>query len=204
MGIRERKEKEKEILRREILAAASELFAREGTANLSMRKIAQKIEYSPTTIYLYFKDKNDLLYQICEETFRQLADEVGKIKEMALGPIEALRGGMRAYIEFGLANPFHYEAIFINPFDFDEDCIDEFDFDQSMGKVAFDKLREAVESCIESGAIKRADGDLVSQMLWASIHGLTSILISHEKFPFAEKDDLIDMLLDTLIKGLKA
>ncbi len=79
MGIKERREKEQEDLRQKILDAASELFAKEGYSNVSMRKIARKIEYSPTTIYLYFKDKTDLLNQICEETFSNLIKDIEKI-----------------------------------------------------------------------------------------------------------------------------
>jgi AcrR family transcriptional regulator len=60
MGISQRREREQEQLRRKIFDAASELFAQEGYQNVSMRKIAERIEYSPTTIYLYFKDKNEL------------------------------------------------------------------------------------------------------------------------------------------------
>ena len=68
MSIQARKEKEKEALRQKILAAARELFVDEGYENVSMRKVARKIEYSPTTIYLYFKNKAELLDSICDET----------------------------------------------------------------------------------------------------------------------------------------
>ena len=68
MGVHERRAREKKELRQEILDAARDLFLREGYENVSMRKIAEKIEYSPTTIYLYFQDKADLLDCICEET----------------------------------------------------------------------------------------------------------------------------------------
>ena len=57
MGVKERRAREKEQLRRQIIAAARELFVNEGYENVSMRKIADKIEYSPTMIYLYFKTR---------------------------------------------------------------------------------------------------------------------------------------------------
>ena len=69
MGTKERRAREKEQLRRQILVAARELFVNEGYESVSMRKkFANKIEYSPTTIYLYFKDKADLLDSVCKET----------------------------------------------------------------------------------------------------------------------------------------
>ena len=64
MGVKERREREKESLRQDILDVAREMFATEGYESVSMRKIADKIEYSPTTIYLYFKDKNELFYAL--------------------------------------------------------------------------------------------------------------------------------------------
>jgi AcrR family transcriptional regulator len=205
MGIKERREKAKENLRQEIFDAASELFAKEGIANVSMRKIAEKIEYSPTTIYLYFKDKTTLLHQICEETFAKLAVEVTKIREETNDPLEILRGGMRAYIEFGLKHPNHYEVVFITPMEtyFDEKFSSEYTFEDSMGKVAFEKLVESVVACAEAGVITNGDIELISQTLWAGMHGLTSLLIGHKDFPFAEKERLIDCLIETMIKGLQ-
>jgi AcrR family transcriptional regulator len=206
MGIKERREKAKENLRQEIFDAASELFAKEGVANVSMRKIAEKIDYSPTTIYLYFKDKTTLLHQICEETFAKLAAEVEKIKDTSDDPLEILRGGMRAYIEFGLKHPNHYEVVFIAPLDsyIEKTPGFEYTFEDSMGKVAFEKLVESVVACVEAGVIKNGDIELISQTLWAGMHGLTSLLIGHTEFPFVEKERLIENLIETLIKGLKA
>jgi AcrR family transcriptional regulator len=203
MGIKERREKAKDNLRQEIFDAASELFAKEGIANVSMRKIAEKIEYSPTTIYLYFKDKTTLLHQICEETFAKLAIEVTKIREETNDPLEILRGGMRAYIEFGLKHPNHYEVVFITPLDSYIDEGFEYSFDNSMGKIAFEKLVESVVGCVEAGMIKNGDIELISQTLWAGMHGLTSLLIGHTEFPFVERERLIESMIETMIKGLK-
>jgi AcrR family transcriptional regulator len=205
MGSKERKEKAKENLRQEIFDAASELFAKEGVEEISMRKIAEKINYSPTTIYLYFKDKADLLHQICEETFAKLAREVTKIREETNDPLEILRGGMKAYIEFGLEHPNHYNLVFISPKQtyIEEETDLEYSYDDSMGKIAFGKLVESVEMCVAAGEIKGTDVELISQTLWAGAHGLTTLLIGHKGFPFVEKERLIDNLIETMIKGLQ-
>src|ERR671939_111330 len=99
MGPKQRRAREKEILRQEILDAARELFVNEGYENVSMRRIAEKIEYSPTTIYLYFEDKAALLFAICEETFAKLAKKLETIVRQTQDPVEALKKGCRAYIE---------------------------------------------------------------------------------------------------------
>src|SRR5256884_9012086 len=91
MGVRERRARQTKYLRQEILDAASELFVRDGYEDESMRRIADKIEYSPTAIYIYFKDKAELLEQVCKETFSKLVQRLGKIMEQPGDPVERLK-----------------------------------------------------------------------------------------------------------------
>jgi AcrR family transcriptional regulator len=112
---RNRQEGGKENLRQEIMDAARELFVAEGYGSVSMRKIADKIDYSPTTIYLYFTDKSDLLHQICEQTFANLAQNIKSIQQLSDNPLEKLRSGLREYVHFGLKHPSQYEIVFITP-----------------------------------------------------------------------------------------
>lgn len=202
MGIAERRERQKENLRQEILDAASELFAKEGYANVSMRKIADKIEYSPTTIYLHFKDKTDLLNQICEETFGKLIETVEAIEGSSDDPLNCLRRGMRAYIEFGLKYPNHYEVTFITPI-MDFLGPEAHPYEGSTGQKAFDHIVRQVAASMETGQIRKGDVATVSQTIWAAIHGVTSLLISHRDFPFVARKELIDCVIMTTIKGLQ-
>ena len=105
MAIQERKAREKEQLRRQILDAARELFVTEGYENVSMRKIADKIEYSPTTIYLYFKDKAELLSAVCRETLLNFLSTLEMLSRDMSNPVKTLRKSGRAYVEFGLKYP---------------------------------------------------------------------------------------------------
>jgi AcrR family transcriptional regulator len=202
MGVKERRERQKKNLRQEILDAASQMFATEGYANVSMRKIADKIEYSPTTIYLYFKDKNDLLNQICEDTFGKLYRKVSAIQQKSENPLECLRKGIRAYVEFGLKYPNHYEVTFITPI-MEYLGEDLHPYEGSMGERAFNFLRSQVADCVAQGYLKKGDVDVMSQTMWAAMHGLTSILIGHTDFPFAKRSKLIDCLTETMIKGMQ-
>jgi AcrR family transcriptional regulator len=202
MGVKERREREKESLRQEILDVAREMFATEGYESVSMRKIADKIEYSPTTIYLYFKDKNDLLYQICEETFAHLGNEVRRMSETETDLLVRLKKGLRAYIEFGIAHPHHYQVTFMSPM-FSKPN-EEYLYEGSMGQRAFEFLRSEVLTCVEAGKLKNDDVDAMSQAFWAGVHGITSLLIGHIDFPFVEKGKLIDTLIDSMIEGFKA
>src|ERR1700752_2208141 len=112
MGITERRAREKEVLRTKILDAAGQLFVEEGFPNVSLRKIADRIEYSPATIYLYFRDKNELFTSLCYDTFSQLKEELERIETSEKDYVAGLREGLRFYIQFGLEHPHHYMLTF--------------------------------------------------------------------------------------------
>ena len=203
MGVRERRAREKRYLRQEILDAASELFVKEGFENVSMRRIADRIEYSPTTIYLYFKDKAELLESICQETFGKLIERLTKIMEQSGDPLDRLKRGLLAYIEFGLDNPHHYRATFMMPIPEGIDP-EKYVKPESPGIQAFDFLRRCVYDCIAAGKFNTADAELASQTLWAGIHGITSLLITHSHFPWVGKEQIIRGTVDTMVAGLEA
>ena len=202
MGVKERRARQKKFLRQEILDAASELFVRDGYENVSMRRIADKIEYSPTTIYIYFKDKAELLEQVCKETFQRLARRLGKITEQPGDPLERLKRGLLAYIEFGLENPHHYRATFMMPLPegFDHQ---KYHQEDSPGMQAFAFLTRGLAECIKAGKIPAINVELAAQTLWAGIHGITSLLITHSRFPWVGRDKVIHSTADTLVAGLK-
>ena len=199
MSGRNRQDSDKENLRQEIIDAAREMFVQEGYTNVSMRKLASKIGYSPTTIYLYFKDKSDLLQQICEETFARLAHNVRAIQQLSDNPLEKLRSGLREYVYFGLKHPSQYEIVFITPLPLDI----EKEFEETNGKIAFDTLTDVVAECVSANLLKDNDVEIIGQTLWAGIHGVTSLLIKHRGFPFVETERLIDRVIDTLISGVR-
>ena len=202
MGVKERKAREKTHLRQEILMAASELFVKEGFENVSMRRIAEKIEYSPTTIYLYFKDKAELLEQVCHDTFSRLIVHLSHITEQPGDPVDRLRRGLVAYVKFGLSNPHHYRATFMMPIPdgFDDKKLSQPD---SPGMQAFDFLRRCVFDCVAAGKFRSNDAEMISQTLWTGVHGVTSLLITHCKgFPWIDHDKLTHSVVDTMLRGV--
>jgi AcrR family transcriptional regulator len=202
MGVQERRARERQELRQEILAAARELFLTEGFENISMRKIAEKIEYSPTTIYLHFEDKADLLDCVCEETIQKLESRLAAIRDAARDPLERLRQGLGAYIDFGLEHPNDYRVAFLiefKPFAEQQRC----PRCRTMGQQAFDHMRSAVGECMRLGIFGQRDIEATSQALWAAVHGLISLLILHPHFPWVDRDVLVETLLGTILSGLK-
>jgi len=202
MGVKERRARQKKFLRQEILDAASELFVRDGYENVSMRRIADKIEYSPTTIYIYFKDKAELLEQVCKETFGRLVQRLSKIMDQPGDPVERLKRGLVTYIEFGLANPHHYRATFMMsiPEGFDKT---KYHQEDSPGMLAFSFLTRGLGDCIKAGKMPAMNVELASQTLWAGIHGITSLLITNCTFPWVGREKVIHSTVDTLVAGLQ-
>ena len=115
MTVKDRRARQKTLLRQQIIDAARELLVRDGYEKLSMRKVAERIDYSPTAIYLHFKDKRELVSSLCDETFSRLARELESLPEEFRDPVVRLRKGLERYIAFGLAHPDHYLAAFVLP-----------------------------------------------------------------------------------------
>lgn len=199
MGITERRARQKHSLRQEILDAARQMFAEEGFERVSMRRLAERIEYSPTAIYLHFEDKEDLFKAVSDETFGKLVQRLEKQRRQLAGdPLACLRAGLREYIEFGLRYPEHYMVTFMQrP---RQESLE--DFEASIGKEAFRYLSRAVADCVTAGLFRKIDIEVTSQVLWVSVHGLVSLLIVKKAFPFAPRAVLIDEQVDTLIRGL--
>ena len=198
MGVAERRAREKTQLRQEILDAAREIFATEGYQALTMRRVAEKIEYSPTAIYLHFKDKAELVQAICDELFDGLVRRLQDLGRRHTDPVEYLEAGLRAYIDFGLKHPDHYFVTFVAG----ARAVD-YTFEGSAGQQAFECLRRAIEACVAHGAIRKVDVDATAQSVWMAMHGLVALLISDKSFPFVGRQRLIDQLVDTLMRGLK-
>src|SRR5438105_13558330 len=101
MGIKERQERDREAVRRAILDAAGDLFVSEGYANVSIRKIAERIEYSPAAIYSYFPSKDDIFFELAEEGFRLLSDPARAAADFAaLSPLDRIRAMFWRLYEF--------------------------------------------------------------------------------------------------------
>lgn len=205
MGVKERREREKSETRDKILDAARELFVTEGYEGVSMRKVAEKIEYSPTAIYVHFADKNELFHELCREDFARLQEVVAS--EMPSDPIERLRQIGRNYLQFGERFPNHYVFMFMTPHP--EHELDEEDREIAGNPEvdAYAFLKWAVQEAINAGCFREGvkDAELVSQTLWASVHGVVSLDLAKGKDPWVDWRPLrarAEMMLDVTLRGL--
>lgn len=173
MGIKERKEKYKEDVRQKILDVAKELFLKNGYESTSIRKIAQQMEFSPTTIYLYYKDKGDIMYAVHQEGFKMLSSQFVVIQSVE-DPFERLKAMGRIYMKFALENPDFYELMFImkEPIEFvNKYCASEW----KEGEFAFNMLLQTVTACKEVGYFKQMDLNSMALNVWSTLHGLCTL-----------------------------
>jgi AcrR family transcriptional regulator len=192
----------KEEFRREILVAARELFSCDGYGNFSMRKLARRIGYSPTTIYLYFKDKDEILFCLCEELYAELYQTILEIENENNDLLTTLRSVLLAYVSFGLANPDHYRvAFFTNPSVYGSPS--EFFDNDTMSRRAYLHYRELVAACSAAGVLKSMDVDVLAQVLWSGVHGLVSAALHTRDFPLVDPNVLAECMVTGLLDGLK-
>lgn len=192
---------DKSELRATILQAAQDLFLEEGFEKFSMRRLARKIGYSPTTLYNYFKDKQDLIYSLCEDLFASYLDALQQLAELEANPLERLKGFFLLSIRFGCSHRDHYRVAF-----FSSEAVygppEEFMSRDSLARKSYLFIRQVVADCIAGGKFRLADPEVVTQAFLAASHGVIAAHIFWTDFPLAPPDVLGETLLDGLLKGL--
>jgi AcrR family transcriptional regulator len=175
MGVAERKERHREELKNEILQAAKELFLENGFEATSIRAIAEKIEYSPATIYLYYKDKNEIVHALHQEGFKLLIQHFEVLNSIPIA-FERLKAMGKAYIHFALKHPDVYQLIFTMKEPLAHMDKSEMEWDE--GDASFQLLMGTVRACQEEGYFKGVEVVGMSFMIWTTMHGLCTLRTS--------------------------
>jgi AcrR family transcriptional regulator len=196
MGIAERKEKQKQDIRKSILDASMKLFVEQGFENVSIRKIADLIEYSPTTVYLYFKDKNDIFFHLHEMGFTHFLELNRNLADYP-NPLMRLYKMGENYIRFGTENPEFYDVMFIQKAPMDalhamEDCA------WSQGDTALNALKSLLQECMDKGLIRPAPVDTVAMAIWGMVHGLVSLAIRKRLTALVPEEQITTMMHQSL------
>lgn len=200
MGIEERRDRERQAVTDSILDAARELFLAEGYPNVSIRKIAERIEYSPAAIYSYFPSKDDIFFALAKEGFHRLA---AKVQSAATGnPLEDVRAGWWAFYEFSKEQPEYFLLMFV---DRSVPCITEqwegFEVLQQLLNTAVTGIQEA----IDAGAFPATlNANAAMHMLWAGLIGPAVVGIRHRLASGEDYDALARDVLNATIAGLQA
>ena len=188
MGIAERKEKQKLEVRKLILDASMKLFVEEGFENVTIRRIADLIEYSPTTVYLYFKDKDEIFSSLHDMGFAKMSDFNRNLDDIH-NPLLRLHKMGENYLQFGMDNPEYYNLMFILGEPMKK--LYELGCDWKPGDAAIARLQATVTECMEKGYLAKSDPHLVSLAIWSFVHGLVSLAIRQRLEKFVPQPEMI-------------
>jgi AcrR family transcriptional regulator len=196
---RRRQKEQKEELRVLILQTAGDLFVEHGYNSFSMRKLAERIGYSPATLYLYFRDKDDLLFLVVDDAFSRFKRRLDEAAESSDDAWERLRRLGEAYVRFGLNNPAYYQLMFMWRIDY----LTEMRDGKEVPKVqAFEVLLHTVRDAMEKGALQAGVPETTSDMLWAMMHGIVSMTIGMPMFDKERTDKLIQHAMEMIYRAL--
>ncbi len=191
------REQHRADVRSRILDAARASFIHEGYKSFSLRKLAKQIEYSPAAIYKHFKNKNEIFECLRKESFDALITASLKLAVAPdENPVDRLKRGMQAYVDFGLKNPDQYRLAFV---------VQQVEAPGLPDPgAAYQGLQTRVEACIEAGQFRSGDVQVMAQSLWAAVHGITSLLVQKPMFPWASPSELVSQVIDSAVEGLRA
>ena len=169
-----------------------------------MRKIAEKIEYSPTTIYLYFKDKDALVRELCGSDFRALGSRFATLAKEP-DPLKRLRGIGRAFIRFAKDHPNHYRMMFMTPtpaVPVGDRGIEKGNPTEDAWAVITGTVKEAMDRGLF--APDEAGPEVVAQTFFAGVHGVAALAVAKANDPWinwAPLEKQADRMIDTLLRA---
>src|SRR4029079_5838652 len=201
LGVKERQERDRETVSRAILDAALELFVKSGYEEVSIRKIAERIEYSPAAIYSYFPSKDDIFFALAEEGFRLLFSYASPAAAPA-DAVESLLHIFWRYYEFSKEHPEYFALMFL---------------DRSVPKIsrnwerfgfigdAKHELIVRLQQAIDAGALPAGtQGHVVFRVMLAAVHGAATLRLCDRLAPGEDADVLARAVIETVVSGLQA
>ena len=200
MGIKERREREKQDIRQKILDAAQQIITEDGFAALSMRKIANRIEYSAASIYLHFHSREEIAQEISEVGFGKLLAKMTaatRSKDISA----RLRAVALAYVTFGLENPETYRLIFMGDSEYTTAAFKKNDPEGVASKSYQLLLDLANDLRREDSFAGKGSAREIVEMIWTSMHGIVSLHLTCVGFQLSPKA-LAKTMVDTLLRGL--
>jgi AcrR family transcriptional regulator len=200
MGIKERHERDRDAVSRSIMDAARELFVSEGYQHVSIRKIAERIEYSPAALYGYFPSKDDIFFALAEEGFRLLGEMPDSEASEGLSPLQRLRSAFRRLYDFSRNHPQYFNLMFVDrsvPRISRE--YERFTFAREMKG----RLTVLIDECIREGTLPASTDPIVAtRVLMMGLLGVAVMRLSDRLGPEENGDDLADDVLDVTLAGL--
>ncbi len=203
MSIQDRKSRQNARLKQEILTAALRIFAEQGYDQVTMRKIAALIDYSPTTIYRFYRNKEELLSNIAAETYRDLSARFETIKaEEADEPLGTLKSLVKEYIIFCVDRPDMFRLYSdLATFEMEDGIMYE-----RLGGTryrVYQSWLNGIGQSIESGYLEPKDDLRIFLYLWDAVHGYIDHRIRQARVPRKPLPDDLAEYLSLVFRGIE-
>jgi AcrR family transcriptional regulator len=201
MGVKERRARHHAAIEQRILETAEELLLRSGSHGVSLRAVAECIEYSPAAIYGYFPTKDDLLAALAAHGFRQLNDALTRVSEVTdSSSLARLREFYWRYYEFSKTHTAYYELMFLDA-SYAEDWWDREALELlSAARADADRF---IAGCVGAGTfLSGTSATGVRRTLWAAVHGAAVIALRKRLPADTDCDQLAAAALDAVLYGL--
>jgi AcrR family transcriptional regulator len=200
MSIAERKLKEKQEMHQRILNGARKIFLEKGYEQTSMRNIANEIDYSPGSLYFYFKDKSEIFHELHKEGFRLLLSQFNVLEKVA-DPFERLKAMGRIFIQFAQDNKDYYNLMFI----VDEPVKMPEDGGFKIAQEAINQLSSVIKECQQQGKFKDMDTEYFTFMILSAVHGICALFCKDRTASFVDKtnEELMDNGYECLVALLE-
>src|SRR5262245_28550907 len=201
MGIKERQERDREAVRRSILDAARELFVTEGYLNVSIRKIAERIEYSPAAIYGYFPSKDDIFFALAEEGFHLLHRPL-EAARTSTSSLDAVRKILWQFYLFSVEQPQYFALMFVDrSVPSIRSVYERFAFARETKQELMSLLQRAID---EGSFPKTVPPAAAFRLLINALIGVATMRLSDRLSPGENADDIARDALEVTIAGLQS
>jgi AcrR family transcriptional regulator len=197
---RERREQQKQEVRQAILDAAAALFLQHGSQGLSLRQVAEQIGYSATTIYLYFADKDELLFTLADDGFIRFSAHLQAAAQESSDPVAKLTAIGQAYVAFGFDNPAHYQLMFIDRADF---LLGYRVGERKPRLGTLDLVANTIAEGIANGQISPGPPTVFADALWASMHGVVALHLALAIMDRPRAEEAAKTVLRLMMAGLQ-
>ncbi|HWA61131.1 MAG TPA: TetR/AcrR family transcriptional regulator [Caulobacteraceae bacterium] len=196
------------LRRAEILLAAERIFVADGYEGATIRKIADEVGVSSTALYMHFRDKDEILLEICTEAMQSLLQINSDISAQPIDSVARVRMMLEAYVRFGLAHPNTYRLVFcttpspnslLKP-----NSIQKQEATNEIGAQCFERFSGVVREIAAEGRLRTGDPKTVAQTLWVACHGMAAMMITKPSFDWAEPEEFMRVMVDGLLFGLVA
>ncbi len=188
------------LRRAEILEAAERIFVAHGYEAATIRKIADEVGVSSTALYMHFRDKDQILLEICTGAMEELLASNREISAMPIDAVARVRMMLEAYLAFALEHPNAYRLVFCSSPVMDE--IRRQHATLQIGQECLDRFASVIREIAAQGRLRVGDPRSAHQVLWAACHGMITLMVTKPDLYCAPPEELTRVMLDRLLHGV--